>query len=48
MVRRVVMKPAGYGDIVFSTAADDESAVFCNVPNVRAVLQLINDLSAGR
>ena len=48
MVRRVVMKPAGFGDIVFSTAADDESAVFCNVPNVRAVVQLINDLSAGR
>ena len=48
MVRRVVMKPAGRGDIVFATPADDEKAVFCNVPNVRAVVQLINDLSAGR
>ncbi len=48
MVRRVVMKPSGCGDIVFATPADDESAVFYNVPHVRAVVQLINDLSAGR
>ena len=48
MVRRVVMKPAGCGDIVFATSADDETAVFCNVPNGRAVVQLINDVSAGR
>lgn len=48
MVRRVVMKPQGCGDIVFATAEDDESCVFYNVPRVRVVLNLINELSAGR
>ncbi|MBE6418996.1 MAG: hypothetical protein E7031_02580 [Akkermansiaceae bacterium] len=48
MVRRVMMKPSAAGDIIFATPADDESAVFYNVPNVRAVVRLINDLSADR
>ena len=48
MIRRVVMKQGGCGDIVFTTAADNESCVFHNVPQVRKLVGLITELSAGR
>ena len=48
MIRRVVMKQGGSGDIVFATAEDNESCVFYNVPQVKKLISLITELSAGR
>ena len=48
MIRRVVMKQGGCGDIVFACAEDDERCVFYNVPKVRELVSRITELSAGR
>ena len=48
MIRRVVMKQGGCGDIVFTTAEDNDACVFYNVPQVRKLVSLITELSAGR
>ena len=48
MIRRVVMKQGGCGDIVFTTAEDNDACVFYNVPQVRKLVGLITELSAGR
>lgn len=48
MIRRVVMKQGGCGDIVFTTDEDNESCVFYNVPQVRKLVSIITELSAGR
>ncbi len=48
MIRRVVMKQGGSGDIVFACVEDDERCVFYNVPKVRELVSRITELSAGR
>lgn len=48
MIRCVVMRGSGCGDIVFAVDDTENRAVFYNVPQVRAVVQQMNDLSAGR
>lgn len=47
VVSGTVMRQCGRGDLVFRTD-DEETAVFYNIANVRKVLGLIVDLSAGR
>ena len=48
MIRCVVMRGSGCGDIVFSVDDTGNRAVFYNVPKVQALTQLMNNLSAGR
>lgn len=49
MVSGTVMRAAGRGDILFTAdASGDAVESFHNIPHVRQVVSLINDLAAGR
>ena len=49
MVSGTVMRASGRGDIIFTAdASGDAVDSFHNIPHVRKVVSLINDLSAGR
>ena len=49
MVSGTVMRASGRGDIIFNAdASGDAVDSFYNIPHVRKVVSLINDLSAGR
>lgn len=49
VISGTVMRGGGYGDIVFTHDSDGLAEdIFHNIPNVRKVAALINDLAAGR
>ena len=49
VIRGTVMRSGGYGDIIFTHDSDGLAEdIFHNIPNVRKVAALINDLAAGR
>lgn len=49
VIHGTVMRRGGHGDIVFTHDTDGHAEnIFRNIPNVRRVAALINDLAAGR